>query len=173
MNLSSVLLPIIAIGTFAAPSFSCPGSPAYFHCKCEMTITFDQDCGTVEEEILSRLTSETWVDPHNHGTYTLLDGSDHSIIAKRLSGNRKYTDLMDFFFLTRKDGGCTAQACSESQVFSIFDWHTNYCNLRDLYCNSQSDQCPVLKHELTYTETYQNCWQHHNFNACSTVSKQE
>jgi hypothetical protein len=33
-------------------------------------------------------------------------------------------------------GACVAHMCSESQVFSIGDFDTNYCNLRNVYCNS-------------------------------------
>ena len=50
-------------------------------------------------------------------------------------------------------------ACSESQVNSVIDYSTNYCNLHSLYCNS-SDGCPTAGTDLTYSESYSSCSQH-------------
>lgn len=50
-------------------------------------------------------------------------------------------------------------ACSESQVTSVVDYSTNYCNLHSLYCNSSSG-CPTAGKDLTYTEKYSSCSQH-------------
>jgi len=43
-----------------------------------------------------------------------------------------------------KDDACQIEACSESQVFSIFDMGTNYCNLKMLCCGSKDGCKPVL-----------------------------
>ncbi len=125
----------------------------------------------VHSELLSRISGENgWVDPHNQGVYKLLsqektinaNGNDiNQISGSRTTANGQYTDM---FILTLEDdvangGGCILNACSESQVFSILDFSTNYCNLRNLYCNSSDGGCPVVKHDFQYEETYVSCWQ--------------
>ena len=41
----------------------------------------------------------------------------------------------------------------------INNFNTNYCNLRNLYCNTE-DGCVVIEHDLeSYEETYEACWQ--------------
>merc|ERR1712048_986836 len=66
------------------------------------------------------------------------------------SGNRKYTDKMTFS-LFDENGKCSIQACSASQVFSVADFSTNYCNLRMLYCGS-SEGCKPVKHDFVTEE---------------------
>jgi hypothetical protein len=144
----------------------CPGSPSPVHASCEMTVTFPRTkCDAVREEILARLQGENqWKDPHNGGVYTLLSDTTTTVTSvdathgSRRTGDGKYTDLFAFTFTERESVGCTVKACSESQVFSILDFSTNYCNLFNLYCNS-SDGCPVVKHELEYKEEYNKCSQ--------------
>ena len=51
---------------------------------------------------------------------------------------------------------CTIEACSRSQVPSRYDDGTNYCNLKDLYCNS-ADGCAVATNDLTYEESVGDC----------------
>ncbi len=142
----------------------CPISPASVHAKCAMTIKFDHPCDVVRSEMEGRIQSTTWVDPHNQGTYTILDSSSEGRIeVSRLTGDKRFTDKMAIEFDSTGDKGgqgrCTVRACSTSQVTSILDFSTNYCNLRNLYCNSETDGCPVFQHELTYQEKYDNCWQ--------------
>merc|ERR1712178_160438 len=55
------------------------------------------------------------------------------------------------FELTSKDGGCEIKGCSESQGFSIGDFSTNYCDLRNLYCGS-GDGCITVKHDFSSKE---------------------
>ena len=127
-----------------------------------MTVTFDQPCDMVRSEIESRIQSKAWVDPHNQGTYGLLDSSSEGRMdVTRLTGDKRYTDKMaiEFDSVGGGTGGCTIRACSTSQVTSVLDFSTNYCNLRNLYCNSETDGCPVVRHELAYQEKYDNCWQ--------------
>lgn len=152
---------ILFIPRIIMASSVCPSSPASVHAKCAMTVKFDQPCDMVRREMESRVTSKTWVDPHNQGTYTLSDSSSKGRMeVSRLTGDKRYTDKMAIEFdSTGKKGGCTVRACSTSQVTSMLDFSTNYCNLRNLYCNSQADGCPVVRHELTYQEVYDNCWQ--------------
>jgi hypothetical protein len=148
----------------AASSTSCPGSPAAIHAKCEMTVTFPQStCREVREEIFGRIAGENeWADPHNGGTYTLLSSNDNMIQASRRTGDDKYTDLFQYNFVSSNtdNNTCIIKACSESQVTSVLDYSTNYCNLHSLYCNANGDGCPIVQHELQYMEDFKNCRQH-------------
>jgi len=108
--------------------------------------------------MIARINGENgWKDPHNGGTYTLMSGTADSqvISTKRLTGDGKYTDLQKFT-LTASGSGCSVSACSESQVFSILDYSTNFCDLHNLWCGSQ-DGCPVANTDLKYTETINSC----------------
>lgn len=145
----------------------CPGSPALIHAKCKMMVTFQESCDVVKNEMVGRMEGKNgWVDPHNGGVYTLEsvkkeDGDDTSgfkVEGKRLTGNDLFTDKFAFLLLNSGDG-CIAQACSESQVHSVLDFSTNYCNLHCLYCNKE-DHCPIVHSELHYTETFEKCSQH-------------
>jgi hypothetical protein len=167
----------------------CPGSPAGIHAKCQMVVQFpsssssssSSDCTMVKEEILHRILGDNgWIDPHNHGQYKLLkhenandttnenegEVDDGMILASRRTGNDKYTDLMLLTFLKKQQegiegggGACIVQACSESQVTSVIDYSTNYCNLHNLFCSSQ-DGCTVVEHDLLqYQEQYKSCSQ--------------
>jgi hypothetical protein len=159
MNFSLVFL----LGSFVFMSVgaSCPGSKAFVHAKCEMEIAFQStDCKLVKEEITSRMAGGNgWTDPHNHGTYEL-DSDIHDILkGSRETGDKKYIDFFELTFSQNEEGDCIVEACSESQVTSVIDFSTNYCNLHNLYCSSASDGCPVVKHDLKYVEKYRNCGQ--------------
>ena len=156
--------------TFAAAvavvplTMACPGSPVKMHAKCDMGVTFTNSCSDVMTEISNRVTSD-WVDPHNGGTYTITNSTSTSIEGQRLTGDGKYTDKFDFEFTSSSDGGCSVEACSESQVNSMLDFSTNYCNLHDLYCSS-TDGCPTVGKDLSYSEKYSSCRQH-DVSACT------
>jgi hypothetical protein len=161
---SFAILFILLVPHIIMASSVCPVSPASVHAKCAMTVKFDQPCDVVRREMEGRIQSTTWVDPHNQGTYTISDSSSEGRIeVSRLTGDKRFTDKMAIEFDSTGDKGgqgrCTVRACSTSQVTSILDFSTNYCNLRNLYCNSETDGCPVFQHELTYQEKYDNCWQ--------------
>ena len=95
---------------------------------------------------------DAWHDPHNNGTYSATNsGSSASLSFSRLTGNRKYTDKMSFSFADAGNGQCSLLGCSESQVTSILDFGTNYCNLRMLYCGS-ADGCKPVDHDFSSTE---------------------
>ena len=103
-----------------------------------------------------------WVDPHNAGTYSVMEGSveGKELHSKRVTGNKKYTDLQLFQF--SESAGpkeCVMTACSESQVTSYLDFSTNYCNLHDLYCGS-ADGCKFVTSDLKYTEETKSCRYH-------------
>lgn len=147
--------------TLPLTCLSCPGSPSSVHASCKMIVTFEQKCSVVRNEILARISGENgWKDPHNGGTYTLQSDNGQEICGSRRTGDNKYTDLFDFFFTDDLAGqhGCHVEACSKSQVFSILDFSTNYCNLFVLYCNS-TEGCPIVHQELTYKEEYTSCRQ--------------
>merc|ERR1712080_575818 len=109
----------------------CPGSPARTRAWCRMTVNIHASCNKVKTEILARVAGDDrWYDPHNKGTYTLVSDTNDYIEIKRLTGNRKYTDIMDFEFTNPEPTSCIVLACSESQVPSVIDFNTDYCNLR-------------------------------------------
>lgn len=130
---------VCLLGLVAVQGIKCPSSESKVHAGCEVTITFEESCGAVQKEINQRIEGqyELWHDPHNNGTYTLdsNDGSEYAV--HRVTGDSKYTDKMLFNFVEQGDG-CKVEACSESQVFSIADFGTNYCNLHNLYCAEEA-----------------------------------
>merc|ERR1712048_1483909 len=131
-----------------ATAMNCPGSSAPLtHCGMELTTSAAASCAVVSEEINARLAGENgWYDQHNRGTYTKQSyGGDVS--ASRLTGDGKYTDKM-IFTLTDEGESCKIEACSESQVFSIGDAGTNYCNVKLLVCGSDQG-CKVAKNDFT------------------------
>ena len=143
-----------------ATAIQCPGSKAWIHhASCQVSVTFTgTSCGEVYGEMTARIAGNGgWVDPHNAGTYSVMEGSvqGKELHSKRLTGNKKFTDLQLFEF--SEDGGdCVMTGCSESQVTSYADFSTNYCNLHDLYCGS-SDGCKFVKSDLKYKEEVKSC----------------
>ena len=79
--------------------------------------------------------------------------------ASRRTGGGRYTDKM-IFTLTpgASSSSCKLEACSRSQVFSLLDMGTNYCNLKMLFCGSK-DGCKPVVHDFTVaselTESFQ------------------
>lgn len=137
-----------------ASAYECPGSPAFVHASCKVSVEAHAPCDDVRNEVLSRVKGQylKWHDPHNNGTYTLTDtGADGSLSLQRVTGNKKYTDKMRFVFADAKDGSCSVKACSESQVMSVADFSTNYCNLRMLYC-SKGDGCHPVNSNFEVAE---------------------
>merc|ERR1719453_808176 len=122
---------------------TCPGSPAAVHAGIKITATAQASCAVVKAEMEARLAGENgWYDQHNRGTYTKQSyGGDVS--AARVTGDGKYTDKM-IFDLTDDGSNCKIEGCSQSQVFSIADMGTNYCEVKLLYCGSD-EGCKVAK----------------------------
>ena len=87
-------------------------------------------CDAVHEEMLARIHGQfgTWHDPHNNGTYGILDAD--KLHLKRLTGDKKYTDKFNFA-LEPAGSDCTIYGCSESQVTSVADFGTK-CALQRL-----------------------------------------
>ncbi|CAE7656124.1 unnamed protein product [Symbiodinium pilosum] len=130
----------------------CPGSPSFFHASAEVVAIADASCADVKEEMLGRVQSSPWTDPHNAGTYSVLPSKLSSQLDfSRLTGDKKYTDKLTIT-LADASGKCMIMGCSESQVFSIFDFSTNFCNLRNLYCGP-SDGCQPVKHDFRVVES--------------------
>mmetsp|Transcript_8695 Transcript_8695/g.26165 ORF Transcript_8695/g.26165 Transcript_8695/m.26165 type:complete len:186 (-) Transcript_8695:59-616(-) len=148
----SVLLAALAPAQ-AKKSTLCPASKAWIHAWAEVTATFETaTCAAVRKEMNARGSGQDgWRDPHNGGTYTLKTSDAEGLAASRTTANGQYTDKMAFAF-AEKDGGCVVTGCSTSQVTSIADFSTNYCNLHDLYCGS-IDGCPAVSELGPYTET--------------------
>jgi len=133
------------------PPMQCPGAPdgLLSHAKASLFLNPKASCPIVEAEIRARVKGVNgWVDPHNHGTYTMLHDEAGVMRLKRVTGNGKYTDMLMFTFSDwGGDYGCQVTACSESQVNSFLDMSTNFCNLHNLYCGKQ-DGCPVADQDI-------------------------
>lgn len=124
----------------------CPDSEAMVHAWARTTVKFDAPCDTVKDEMLARISGKNWTDPHNSGAYALTFLSPFSVAAMRTTGDGKYTDRLAFAFEETKKT-CEVQGCSASQVTSVIDMSTNYCNLYNLYCGSNVG-CPVALTDL-------------------------
>mmetsp|Transcript_43318 Transcript_43318/g.135664 ORF Transcript_43318/g.135664 Transcript_43318/m.135664 type:complete len:158 (+) Transcript_43318:244-717(+) len=109
-------------------------------------------CAVVQAEMLARIAGEQlWEDPHNGGSYKVISASMDRMEAERRTGDGKYLDKMVFHFTETFNGGCEVKGCSQSQVFSLMDFSTNFCNLHNLYCGSM-DGCPIASTDLVYKE---------------------
>jgi len=141
----------------ASKAMQCPGSPAYIHASCKQEATIAASCAVVASEIQARVVDQangTWYDPHNKGTYSVLSSSAGVMQLQRLTGNKKYTDKMTVTLTTSGDS-CILSGCSESQVTSVADFSTNFCNVRMLYCGS-ADGCKPARTDLTSKVTSVN-----------------
>ena len=144
----------MALASASASAYSCPGSPSWIHASARVTAAVNAPCEEVREEMRARVNGqfEHWHDPHNNGTYAVLDaGAADSLKLQRLTGDRKYTDKLTFVFQDAAAHTCMVLGCSESQVTSVADFGTNYCNLRMLYCGS-ADGCKPVVHDYTSDE---------------------
>eukprot|EP00494_Astrolonche_serrata_P032253 UN32522 len=146
------VLSLIILTAYAGPP--CPGSDAWVHASCEIRATASATCADVADEFKSRVASQPmgWHDPHNNGTYTFDGMSGKQYSLHRRTGNNKYTDKMILTLTDMGSNACDIQGCSESQVTSVADFSTNYCNLRMLYCGS-ADGCKPVKHDITVAES--------------------
>jgi len=127
-----------------------PESDAVIHAWARTTVRFDAPCKTVKNEVLARIAGKNgWVDPHNAGTYALTSSVGDVVAADHVTGDGKYTDKLRFMF-ENADGGddCEVSGCSVSQVTSVIDRSTNYCNLYNLYCGGNVG-CQVAQTDLT------------------------
>ena len=151
-NMLSLL--VAPAGWGSSNDFECPGSPAYVHASARVQALASATCDDVRAEMLARVGGQfdTWHDPHNNGTYSSnTSASPAALSFSRLTGNRKYTDKMTFTFADAGNGQCSLLGCSESQVTSILDFGTNYCNLRALYCGT-AEGCKTVEHDFSAAE---------------------
>ena len=135
----------LALSLKRADVVECPSGTG---CGMKVVATAAASCDAVQVEIEARVAGEnSWTDPHNGGTYTAADfGGTFS--ASRLTGDGSgYTDHMIFTLSDLGGSGCKIEACSRSQVPSLFDMGTNYCNLKMLYCGS-ADGCTPIAHDF-------------------------
>jgi hypothetical protein len=124
---------------------------------CNLTIDFKNSCADVQKEITRRVDGQpdSWHDPHNNGNYAFAPkNSENEYSLERKSGNGSktvYTDSVEFIFENSPDeNSCHVVASSNSQVFSILDMGTNFCNMNNLY--SSDKECrPFEVLEYTYT----------------------
>ena len=126
---------------------TCPGSSAYLHAGMKVTTTAAVACQYVSAEVAARVNGQysAWHDPHNNGTYTFdFDIGPGDIKLSRVTGDKKYTDKIIITLVDDGDAACKLEACSESQVSSLLDFGTNYCNLKMLYCGSGDGCKPVM-----------------------------
>ena len=134
--------------TAASVGMTCPPTAAWGPaCGMKVTTIAGASCSDVLAEMKARVAGQyaSWHDPHNNGTYTVQNyGGTFS--TARVTGNGKYTDKQ-IFTLTANTNGCTIEACSRSQVTSVLDAGTNYCDLKMLYCGS-ADGCKPVTHDF-------------------------
>jgi len=151
-------LSLLLVALAGASAGKCPGSAAWIHAKCEFSVAFTgASCAVVQAEVAARIKgTDGWCDPHNKGTYTLDKSSPTEMDIHRKTGDGKYTDKQVLTFAAAANGGCTMSACSESQVTSVMDYSTNYCDLHDLYCGS-ADKCKFVVTDLSYSENNISC----------------
>lgn len=162
MDFSLLILLVIFNYIVAENDFSCPTSGSAVHAGCKVYIVFENPCSTVQQEMMKRINGQmdgSWYDPHNNGTYSVIDspaGLPALWQLQRVTGDLKYTDLINYNFYSYGETSCQVYACSESQVFSIGDSGTNYCNIHDLYCDEPGCK-PFYK--LFYDEEIKKCTQ--------------
>merc|ERR1711892_75374 len=143
-----------AVASSAGVNYPCPGSAARFtHDSDKQQVLFTSPCATVRDEVLARVNGQTtgvWNDPHNLGNYTLTSASLDQLAFDRSTKKPEvtYTDKV-LFTLQEQSSQCMLLACSESQVTSVLDYSTNFCNIRMLFCGS-GEGCKYVHTDLQY-----------------------
>jgi len=144
-----MLRTLLAVGiAVATADMTCPSTSAAIACGMKVTTTASVSCADVLEEMNARVAGQygAWHDPHNNGTYSV-ESYGGTFSTSRLTGDGKYTDKQ-IFTLTDQSGSCLIEACSRSQVFSIGDFGTNYCDVKMLFCGSK-DGCKPVKNDFS------------------------
>jgi len=139
---------LLAVGiAVAAADMTCPSTSAAIACGMKVTTNASASCADVLGEMKARIAGQygAWHDPHNNGTYSV-ESYGGTFSTSRLTGDGKYTDKQ-IFTLTDQNGSCLIEACSRSQVFSIGDFGTNYCDVKMLFCGSK-DGCKPVKNDF-------------------------
>jgi len=144
----------VVLASLAGAAAKCPGSASFVHASCQVEVDVQASCDDVRAEMLARVGGQStgkWYDPHNKGTYSVLESAG-SLTLQRVTRDKKYTDKIGFDFKATAASTCVVSGCSESQVFSVADFSTNYCNMRMMYCGSAEGCKPVL-HDFGVTES--------------------
>jgi len=144
-----MLRTLLAVGiAVATADMTCPSTPASLACGMKVTTTASASCADVLGEMNARIAGQygAWHDPHNNGTYSV-ESYGGTFSTSRLTGDGKYTDKQ-IFTLTDQSGSCLIEACSRSQVTSLFDKGTNYCDVKMLFCGSK-DGCKPVKNDFS------------------------
>jgi len=155
----------------------CPSSPVRLHCWLNWKFTVNTSCDHVLSEVLHRVNSQPkkWQDPHNNGTYMLLGKKANELQLSRLTGDLAYTDKLAIQ-TENVDHGCLVRSCSRSQVYSIGDKGTNYCNVRNLLCGRYSDPPCEIVHDsigvIDNEELYSSLGAGSDSGICSSPSSQ-
>jgi len=135
-------------------SLGCPGSPVAEseHSACGMSVVFEASCADVQQEIEARITGN--VDRKAlPGNYFSTSSESNTCTKGGRDTNANadpgpFTDLFGFLY-GGSGNSCTISGCSESQVNSLCDMSTNFCNMFNLYCNSNAGCTPQI-HDLSY-----------------------
>merc|ERR1712166_1185303 len=143
-----MLRTLLAVGiAVATADMTCPSTSASLACGMKVTTTASASCADVLGEMKARIAGQygAWHDPHHNGTYSV-ESYGGTFSTSRLTGDGKYTDKQ-IFTLTDQSGSCLIEACSRSQVNSLFDKGTNYCDVKMLFCGSK-DGCKPVKNDF-------------------------
>ena len=156
-----VLVSVLAIITASIAGMGAVNLVNPIRAGCEVTTDFSNTCEAVFNEVSKRIDGQhaVWHDPHNNGTYAFSGiQSARELSIVRISGSAskvKYTDKVHMLLEPVQNGdACRTVTTSDSQVFSILDFATNFCNINDLYCSA--DECRPFE-ALTYTYSIGKC----------------
>jgi len=154
-----IVKPSSEIQLTKALAYKCPGSGPFVHAWSEVTAVAAASCSDVLAEMKARAAHENgWVDPHNGGIYTVISSSAGELQTQRTTnpktsvGGKVYTDKQTFTLTPKGADSCQIDACSESQGFSIKDFSTNYCDIRNMYCGT-ADGCKPASKDFTSTQS--------------------
>lgn len=152
-----MLSAVFVAATAIAGSMNCPSTPAGVAAGMRITTTANATCTDVLAEMKARVAGQAtgaWHDPHNKGNYSNMVVSGSTFYADRAPGTQAKQPVPDKVAITltdEKGDQCEIEACSRSQVFSVLDFGTNYCNLEMLFCGSDEGCKPVLN-DFTHTK---------------------
>jgi len=180
------ILIVSSIGA-AAAQVKCPGtsaSPPNANAGV-VAVATTGGCADVRAEMEARIRGTNgWRDPHNDGSYVLLNISEYPGLDKMYTeiatqrktnpktsvGGQVYTDKQIFTLAPIPKGQCSQNpsracclisSCSESQGSSLDDFSTNFCDIKNLYCGSESG-CKWVLHDLVSASGEQAWSMYHN-----------
>ena len=131
----------------------CPGSPVSTHASCAFDVHFPStSCASIRKKMVSRV-QKNKDRKSKKGTYEMIDDdSDSGKIKAQRTSHDGYVDKFDVVYQESGEG-CVVRACSESQVRSMYDFSTNYCNVHNLLCN-KDEGCGKSSDNFEYDETF-------------------